>query len=188
MLEMGMRRDDWERTLAMKGTENKKKNMQDLGHASARVLIASYFVARSIGLIVDPASMGQFLAVSNVPDYLLWPNAGFELIAALAIMLGFQTRMAAALLALYLFWSSFILNYVPGDPIAIGAFWRDLAMIGGLLMLCSHGRGRYALDNLFDRRPVATPKKAKTAVVDKKAPKSGQKVSQSAAQAIPQQG
>lgn len=140
----------------MKGISVKQQKMQALGHAAARVLIASYFVARAIGLIIDPGSMGQFLAVSDVPDYLLWPNAGFELIAALAIMLGFQTRMAAALLALYVFWSSFILNYVPGDPISIGAFWRDLAMIGGLLMLCSHGRGRFALDNLFERKNIET--------------------------------
>ncbi len=56
-------------------------------------------------------------------------------------MIGFQTLTAAALLALYLFWSSFILNYSHGDPYAIGAFWRDLAMIGGLLMLFSHGPG-----------------------------------------------
>jgi len=138
----------------MKGNLNNQRNMKAMGHAAARVLIASYFVARAVGLIIDPASMGQFLAVSDVPAYLLWPNAGFELIAALAIMLGFQTRMAAALLALYVFWSSFILNYIPGDPISIGAFWRDLAMIGGLLMLCSHGRGRFALDNLFERKPV----------------------------------
>ncbi len=148
----------------MQGDAAKKKNMKALVHASARVLIASYFVARSIGLIIDPASMGQFLAVSNVPDYLLWPNAGFEFLAALAIMLGFQTRLAAALLALYVFWSSFILNYVPGDPVAIGIFWRDLAMIGGLLMLCSHGRGRYALDNLFDPKQAAPKKKVKKIV------------------------
>ncbi len=135
-------------------SENTKKqmHMQELAHAAARVLIASYFIAKSIGLIIDLTSMDQFLAVAEVPEYLRWPNAGFELVAALAIMVGFQTRMAAALLALYLFWSSFILNYSPGDPVAIGAFWRDLAMIGGLLMLCSHGRGRFALDNLFDRK------------------------------------
>ncbi len=127
----------------------KQERMQEFAHATARVLISSYFMAKAIGLIIDPTSMEQFLAVSNVPDYLTWPNAGFELMAALAIMVGFQTRTAAALLALYLFWSSFILNYQPGDAHAIGAFWRDLAMIGGLLMLFSHGRGRYALDNLF---------------------------------------
>ncbi len=128
----------------------KQDRMREVAHAVARVLIASYFLARASGMIIDPAGMGQFLAEAAVPDYLRWPNAGFEFLAALAILLGFQTRMAAALLALYLFWSSFILNYNPGDAVAIGAFWRDLALIGALLMLFSHGRGRYALDNLLD--------------------------------------
>ena len=130
----------------------RQDRMQEFAHATARILISSYFVAKAVGLIVDPTSMEQFLSVSNVPDYLTWPNAGFELMAALAIMVGFQTRTASALLALYLFWSSFILNYEPGDAHAIGAFWRDLAMIGGLLLLFSHGRGRYALDNFLARR------------------------------------
>lgn len=127
-------------------------HMQEFAHAIARVLIASYFLAKAIGLIFDPTGMAQFLSVSNVPDYLRWPNAGFEAMAAIAIMIGFQTRMAAALLALYVFWTSFILNYVPGDDYLLGAFWRDLAMIGGLLLLFSHGRGRYAVDNHLERR------------------------------------
>jgi len=134
----------------MKGISS--NHMQEFAHAIARVLIASYFLAKAIGLIFDPTGMAQFLSVSNVPDYLRWPNAGFEAMAAIAIMIGFQTRMAAALLALYVFWTSFILNYVPGDDYLLGAFWRDLAMIGGLLLLFSHGRGRYAVDNHLERR------------------------------------
>lgn len=126
--------------------------MRRIAHASARVLISSYFLARGTGLIVDPNSMQQFLLLTGVPEYLLWPNAAFEIMAAFAIMIGFQTRTAAALLALFVFWSSFILNYSPGDSYAIGAFWQDLAMIGGLLMLFSHGRGSYALDNILQNR------------------------------------
>lgn len=133
----------------MMGISIQQQRINALAHALARVLIASYFMSRAAGLIIDPASMNQFLAVSDVPDYLRWPNAGFEFLAAFAIMIGFQTRTAAALLALYVFWSSFILNYTPGNAYAIGAFWRDLAMIGGLLLLFSHGRGCLAVDNLF---------------------------------------
>ncbi|MBZ0130051.1 MAG: DoxX family protein [Rhodobacteraceae bacterium] len=133
----------------MIGISLQQRRINAIAHAIARVLIASYFMSRAAGLIIDPASMNQFLAVSDVPDYLRWPNAGFEFLAAFAIMIGFQTRTAAALLALYVFWSSFILNYAPGDAYAIGAFWRDLAMIGGLLLLFSHGRGCLAVDNLF---------------------------------------
>ncbi len=124
-----------------------QRQMHEIAHAVARVLIASYFMARALGLIIDPNGLVEFMAASEVPDYLRWPNAAFECLAAVAIMIGFQTRMAAALLALFVFWSSFILNYAPGDLVALGAFWRDLAMIGGLLLLFSHGRGRYALDN-----------------------------------------
>lgn len=135
----------------MTGASTKQGRMHEFAYATARVLIASYFLAQGLGLIIDPNSMGQFMAISSVPDYLRWPNTGFELLASLAILVGFQTRMAAALLALYLFWSSFILNYIPGNPVAIGAFWRDLAIIGGLLMIFSHGRGCYALDNLLQK-------------------------------------
>ncbi len=133
----------------MNSVQRKQRQMQEFAHATARVLIASYFIAAGGGVIVDPNSMGRFLSLSAVPGYLIWPNAAFQIVAALAILVGFQTRLASALLALYLFWSSFILNYVPGDPLALGAFWRDLAMIGGLLMLFSHGRGCYALDNFL---------------------------------------
>ena len=126
-----------------------QQQMQGLAHVAARVLIASFFIARALGLIVDPSSMQQFLVDSLIPEQLRWPNAAFEILAALAIMFGYQTRTAAALLALYVFWTSFILNYLPGDPYALGAFWRDLSMIGGLLLIYSHGRGRYALDNYF---------------------------------------
>lgn len=130
----------------------RQQKMHEVAHAVARVILASYFAAKALGLIIDPAGMQQFLIATEVPEYLRWPNAAFEFMAALAIMAGFQTRMASALLALYVFWSSFILNYVPGDPVALGMFWRDLALIGGLLLLFSHGRGRYALDNFLEVR------------------------------------
>jgi len=126
-----------------------RDRMCEIAHAVARILIASYFLALAGNLVSDPTGMGQFLANAAMPDYMRWPNTGFEFLAALAILVGFQTRTASALLALYVFWSSFILNYRPADPVAMGVFWRDLAMIGGLLMLFSHGRGRYAIDNLF---------------------------------------
>lgn len=146
----------------MKGIS--QNHMQEIAHATARILIASYFLAKALGLIFDPTGMAQFLAISDVPDHLRWPNAGFEAMAAIAIMIGFQTRMAAALLALYVFWTSFILNYVPGDDYLLGAFWRDLAMIGGLLLLFSHGRGRYAVDNHLERRRIRLAEAAELVV------------------------
>ena len=69
----------------MKDISPKQQQMHKFAHATARVLISPYFMAKAIGQIIDPAGMEQLLAVNNVPSYLLWPNAGFELMAALAI-------------------------------------------------------------------------------------------------------
>jgi len=121
-------------------------------HTAARVLIASFFIGKAVGLVADPNGMGQYLIIGQAQSYLMWPNIAFEFLAAFSIMIGLQTRLSSALLALYLFWSSFVLNYAPGNVEAISEFWRDLALIGGLMLLISHGRGAYAVDNYLNRR------------------------------------
>lgn len=136
----------------MKSVNYSKEGLGDLATAMARILIASYFISVSLGFVLDPNGFIKHEALTTMPNYLRWPNSAFELVAAISILVGFQTRMAVALLALYVFWSSFIFNYVPGNSAAIGAFWRDLAMIGGLLMLFAHGTGRFSLDYYLNRQ------------------------------------
>ncbi len=130
------------------------ERLRDLANAAARVLIASFFIAVALGVVVDPNAIIKSDALSGMPNYLRWPSATFEMIAALSILLGFQTRMSVALLALYVFWSSFIFNYIPSNDLAIGSFWRDLAMIGGLLLLFAHGTGRFSIDYYLVREDM----------------------------------
>ena len=140
-------------------SENKSK-IQGFIHTTARIAIASFFIGKAAGFVVDPNGMGFFLMQQMVPAYLVWPNVAFEFIAAFSIMVGLQTRLASALLAIYLFWSSFLLNYATGDATSYNMFWQDIALIGGLLLLFANGRGDYALDNYFDRKqeePEAEP-------------------------------
>ena len=47
------------------------------------------------------------------------------------VLIGVGRRVAALLLSLLLFWASYLTMYMGND---LGAFWRDLALIGGLLL------------------------------------------------------
>lgn len=136
-------------------------NPQQVAHTVARIIIASYFLAKAIGLIFDPNSFDIVFATTPIPEYFRWPDMMFQFVAATFILIGFQTRLAAALLAMHVFWTSFIFNYVPGDPVAISAFWKDLAMIGGLILLFSHGRGALALDGWFAKRDIERRRRAR---------------------------
>lgn len=108
-----------------------------LGHAMARVLIASYFIASAFGLVVE--THGDAVITVVLPN-----TAGATLASVIEFTLGYmiltgtQVRTAALLLSLYVLWSSFIANYVNSVTPSLDDFWRDLALIGGLLMTYSH--------------------------------------------------
>lgn len=127
------------------------RNLHDRIHFVGRVLIASYFAARGLGVIVEPGTMEALVREMPVPPLLAVVNSAFLLTTAIFIALGIHTRFAALLLAVYVFWSSYIFNILGIEAANLGAFWKDLAIIAGLVMLVGHGRGIWAFDNLIAR-------------------------------------
>ncbi len=108
------------------------------GHFFVRLLIASYFMALAGGLI--PGSDISALLRPFMPDLYASLIIGVVVMAlALGVVLGFHRRAAALLLAIILFWSSYVTLLSVGDEQAVGAFWRDLALIGALLLTYADG-------------------------------------------------
>ncbi len=118
------------------------------GHFLIRLLIVSYFIALSIGLI-DGTDLSMltspFLPALHAS---IVANAGVIALSAL-ILLDVHRRAAALLLALFLFWCSYLGSLGHVGTVDVGAFWRDLALIGALLLTYSDGNrlslGSYTL-------------------------------------------
>lgn len=121
---------------------------QDLAHLSARLLIASYFLAYSFGLIADHNDLVQVLNAKNLPEILGFTYQAFIFLAVLSLAVGYNTRLSALLLAMLVFWTSFIVNFSSAGPTALAVFWQDIAMIGALLLAFNRSHGRYSLDHL----------------------------------------
>ncbi|MGI9389250.1 MAG: hypothetical protein ACR2O1_04255 [Boseongicola sp.] len=103
------------------------------GHSLVRLLIVSYFMAFAIGLI--PGTDVTVLAdpfMSPVAARVLTGTTVF--ILASLILVGFQRRAAALLLAIVLFWASYVTMLSANGAQNIGGFWRDLALIGALIL------------------------------------------------------
>jgi len=144
----------------------KQKNVHDTIHTLARILIASYFIALASGLAGTPAPIDLPMLPGGLGEK---ATAAFVFVTAYMVMLGIHIRAAALLLAIYLFWTSFISNYLVGAAPDLGSFWRDMALIGGLLMTYTNrnsrradrlreqrnGAGAKARGLLLGRRPVA---------------------------------
>lgn len=100
---------------------------------AVRMLIASYFMA-SAGLIANEAGVTFLSGVL--------PDAAAATVAtsifygtAFLIMVGRFVREAALVLAIFVFWASFSHNLLGMNGDWLAAFWRDMALVGSVLLI-----------------------------------------------------
>lgn len=122
--------------------------------AGARLLIGSYFVAVSLGLTSDPqrGTLVDFIHPSPITEATV---AGFLFLSGFVLMIGIWTRIAALMLILYVLASSGIQNAGNITNFTLDGFWRDLALIGGLLMAYAQSEVKPARRRTSTRLPFA---------------------------------
>lgn len=114
----------------MQATQTTPQNLGQSGQNLVRVVIASYFLAVALGLI--PGTDASPLTAAILPEpYAVAASQTVIFVTAYLVLVGVWLRAAALLLANVLFWSSYIENVGTGD---LEAFWRDLALIGALIL------------------------------------------------------
>ncbi|MEL6168474.1 MAG: DoxX family protein [Pseudomonadota bacterium] len=115
----------------------RRKNMPTLlsvtGQNLIRIVIASYFMAVGADLIPGTDLGVLFGPLLEDP---LASIVGHLLTFALAflILTGFALRTAALLLSIGVFWSSYLTSLDLGFADNLDRFWRDLALIGALML------------------------------------------------------
>ncbi len=120
---------------------------------AGRVLIALIFIMAGLGKIGAVEATQGYMAFKGVPTILFWPTVLFEVAAGMLVLIGYQTRIAALLLAGFSILSA-LLFHIPAagmDPMAaqneMNHLLKNFAIAGGFLFLVAHGPGKLALDN-----------------------------------------
>ncbi|MGC2048766.1 MAG: DoxX family protein [Gallionella sp.] len=112
----------------------------------ARVMASTIFIVAGYGKLgVGYAGTQGYMASVGVPGELLPLVITLELGGGLALLLGFQTRLAAFLLAGFCITSAFIFHS-GADQMQQIMFMKNLAMSGGLLAFTMFGAGHLSLD------------------------------------------
>jgi putative oxidoreductase len=117
-------------------------NAADLG---GRILISALFLISGLGKIGGYAGTQAYMASMGVPGALLPLVIALEVLAAVAIIVGFRTRLAAAGLAVFSV-ASGVLFHGSGDQMQQIMLMKNLAIAGGFLFLVARGAGDWSLD------------------------------------------
>jgi putative oxidoreductase len=128
---------------------------------AARLLLAALFLIFGWRKVRDNSGTVAQMVQLGLPTPILATLASIfmELPVAFAVAVGAFTRLSAALMALYALGTAFIghrywtvkgADYVD----SLEGFYKDLSIMGGFLLLCVTGAGKYSIDALLG---IATP-------------------------------
>lgn len=118
-----------------------------------RLMLASLFLPAGIGKITGFAGTVGYISSVNMP----LPNVAaavalvVEVLGSVALILGWKTRWAALVLAFFTLVASFYFHAfwaVPAEQHMVQQlmFSKNMAVVGGLLVLAAFGPGAWSVD------------------------------------------
>ena len=125
--------------------DNLKGYLAPLG----RLLMSSLFIWAGYHKLINPGGTAQYFANAHVPipDVSVWIAVIIELIGGLLILVGFQTRWVALVLAIFCLATGFGVHLPAGDLPNMINFYKNLVMAGGFLCVAAYGPGGISVDH-----------------------------------------
>jgi putative oxidoreductase len=120
----------------------------DAAAIAGRILLSTIFVLSGVSKLAAPAATIGYIEAAGLP---LAP-LGFagavvvEIVGGLALIAGYRTRLVAAGLAAFTLATALAFHNDLTDQNQFIHFFKNIAMVGGLLQVTAFGAGRFSLD------------------------------------------
>ena len=112
----------------------------------ARILISILFLLNGIFKINNYEGTVGWMESFGLPGILIFPAIILEIVGPILIIIGYQTRIAAAALSLFCIATAIIFHNDFSDQMQLTAFLKNIALAGGFLFLVVNGAKGYCLD------------------------------------------
>jgi putative oxidoreductase len=135
--------------------------IQPAGLLVARILLSFMFILAGLGKLGDVSGTMAYTASAGIPGILAIPAIALEILGGLAILVGWQTRIAAVALGAFTILAGVLYHYLPSLGLEgfaataeVISFQKNLAIAGGFAALAAVGAGAWSLDARTGRAPA----------------------------------
>ncbi|MGU7778628.1 DoxX family protein [Burkholderia sp. PU8-34] len=124
-------------------------NHQDALALFGRILIAAVFLFSGVGKLAAPAATIGYITFAGFPA----PTTAFvaatalEIVGGLLLIVGCQTRIVAALLAVYSIATALVFHHAFADQNQVFHFLKNFAIAGGLIQVLAFRARAFSLDS-----------------------------------------
>ena len=105
-----------------------------------RIFISALFLIEAVKKFFNPDMSMIYMSDHGIPEFLFYPSIAFEIIIPLLLIAGYKTRITASLLAVFVLTVTLIFHshHIIDDGMQLTIFLKNLAIIGGLLLIISN--------------------------------------------------
>ena len=113
----------------------------------ARISLSTIFLWSGINKILHPLATQENMSAHGMPftSLFLAGAIALEILGGFSVLLGIKPRWGAVMLVVFLVPATLIFHHDLRTEIEQAMFLKNLAMLGGLLMLIQYGGGNLAL-------------------------------------------
>ena len=82
----------------------------------------------------------------GVPGFFIFPAIAIEIILPVLVIVGYQARIAAGILAIFCLTTAFLFHFDFSDQSQLVSFLKNIGLAGGFLFIVANGTKDWAVD------------------------------------------
>tara|TARA_B100000674_G_C37391622_1_gene712127 strand:- start:15 stop:401 length:387 start_codon:yes stop_codon:yes gene_type:complete len=111
-----------------------------------RIFISALFLISAYNKIFNlDGSMG-WMESFGVPGFLIYPAIILEIILPILVIVGYQARIAAGILAIFCLMTAFLFHLDFSNQSQFISFLKNIGLAGGFLFIVANGTKDWAVD------------------------------------------
>ena len=111
-----------------------------------RILISALFLISAFNKIFNLEGSMSWMEGFGVPGFFIFPAIAIEVILPVLVIVGYQARIAAGILAIFCLATAFIFHFEFSNQSQLISFLKNIGLAGGFLFIVANGTKDWAVD------------------------------------------
>ena len=111
-----------------------------------RIFISALFLISAFNKIFNLDGSIGWMEGFGVPGFLIFPAIAVEIILPVLVIVGYQARIAAGVLAVFCLVTAFLFHFDFADQSQLVSFLKNIGLAGGFLFIVANGTKDWAVD------------------------------------------
>ena len=111
-----------------------------------RIFISALFLISAFNKIFNLDGSISWMESFGMPGFLIFPAIAIEIILPVLVIVGYQARIAAGILAIFCLATAFIFHFDFTNQTQFILFLKNIGLAGGFLFIVANGTKEWSVD------------------------------------------